>query len=271
MTAIEINSPQNQRVKNWAKFQKSNFRKNSQQFLVEGEKECLRGLCSNFEPDEIIICLDIIHDELKKELLRLIDDSCAIYLVSKPVYAKVAYRKDSEGVIGIFRKQTISLEDLAPLPNRGNLYIVLENLEKPGNLGAVLRTADATGARAILLTGKGTDPYNPNVSRASLGTVFSVPVIRTTNEDVFKWAKMNQLSIYSAALPAYSAFYDMSFDQNVVFAFGSEHDGLSDFWLSNAEQSFTLPMHGIADSLNLSVSVGVVAYEYVRRFSKPEV
>jgi TrmH family RNA methyltransferase len=248
---------------------KNSFRKKSQLFFVEGEKECQRGLQSDFRLEELIVCPDIIQPGFLVELRKNLPPDCAEFHVSPTVYARLAYRGESEGVIGIFRKKETELPMLLPISGRNNLYIVVENIEKPGNLGALMRTADAVGARAVILTGAGTDLYHPNVIRSSLGTNFTVPVVHVSNEAFARWAAHHQIPVYCAALPAYHDFYSLSFDRTVAFVFGSEHSGLSDFWLSEPVRNFTLPMHGIADSLNLSVSAAVVAYEYLRRFSKP--
>jgi len=259
-----ITSINNHRVKSWAQFKKGSFRNRSPLFLVEGLKECIRGIDSAFLCREVILCEDILDKALQQELFRKLDPECEVYTVSKQIYAKLAYREDTEGLIAVFEKKQNDLDALV-LNKGSNYFIILENLEKPGNLGAILRTADAVKANAIILTGSGTDQYNPNVIRASLGTVFSVPVIKTQNEKVLEWAKKNNISLYSAALPAFKNFYDFEMSGSTACIFGAEDTGLTDYWIKNADITFTLPMNGIADSLNLSVSVAVVSYEFIRQ------
>jgi len=233
--------------------------------MVEGAKECERGLNSFFEVHEVIVCPELIGERLY-EKIRNLSGNTPLFTLTQKVYAKLAYRKDSEGIIILFKKKEHSLPNLRKEKDKSNYFIILENIEKPGNLGAILRSADGTGTRCIILTGKGTDHYNPNVIRASLGTFFSVPVIKSDNESIIKWAKENEVELYAAALPAYSSLYDISFKVgNNACIFGAEDIGLSDFWLQGNAHTYTIPMNGIADSLNLSVSVAVSSYEYLRQ------
>jgi TrmH family RNA methyltransferase len=264
--ATLINSLQNPKVKYWRKFQKNHFRRESELFVVEGLKECVRGIQSEFQLEELLLCPEILDKSLEDISSKIQQQETSLFHVSPQIYSKLAYRGETEGILGLFRKKDRNLSQFPPLQDANNLYLIVDNAEKPGNLGAILRTADAVGARGVILSGGRADPYNPNVVRSSLGTFFNVPVIQSTQEEIEAWAKVNDIPIFCAALPAYADFYSLDFDNTVAFAFGTEHDGLSEPWLKDRSRNFTLPMHGIADSLNLSVSVAVVAYEYLRRY-----
>ena len=262
----KISSLKNDRVKTWKHFSKNSYRKKSTHFFVEGLKEVKRGLHSEFAISELIYCGSILNEDEKANLLSFIPDTCQIFEVDQAVYTHLAYRGETEGVIGIFRKKEKHLDDISLKADENNLILVLENLEKPGNLGAILRTADAVAARAVILTGNAMDIYNPNAIRSSLGAFFSVPIYQTENNVVKKWLEDCSIDHLCAALPAFKSFYSISLKKDMAFVFGSEHSGLSDFWIADTDHVFTLPMHGIMDSLNLSVSVAVTSYEYLRQF-----
>lgn len=268
MQVTTITSAQNHRVKTWLQFQKGHFRNKSAFFLVEGIKECSRGLDSGFVIRELILCPEILGDESFQNLVNQVSEHCAVFTVSKTIYHKLAYRKESGGIIGLFEKKVNNLASLSISEDKPNYFIILENIEKPGNLGAILRTADAVQANAVILTGKSTDEYNPNVLRASLGTLFTVPVVKSKNEDILLWAKSKGISLFCAALPAFGNLYEIRFPINCACIFGAEDTGVSDFWLKQAELNFTIPMRGIVDSLNLSVSAAIVSYEFMRQQKK---
>ncbi len=249
---------------------KGNQRGRQDRFLVEGFLECSRGIDSGFELIEWMFCPDIIEDHLVERLITVAGQTVPIYVLDKKVYAKLAYRDDTQGVMAVFRKPQLNLDDFGVKSGKTPLFLILEDVEKPGNLGAVLRTADAVNASGVILTGKtGTDQFNPNVIRASIGTVFSVPVVYAEENLVLAWLKDQKITSFAAALPAYSDLYALQLDKPAAFVFGNEHKGLSEFWLHHSDVVFTLPMLGTADSLNVSVSVAVSAFEYLRQFRLP--
>lgn len=264
---LQISSLSNPRVKAWMQLYKGNQRGRLDRFLVEGYLECQRGIHSGFELLEIMYCPEIISENQVNELLDMISPEASKYILDKKVYARLAYRDDTQGVMAMFKKPDVSLADFRVNPGKTPIFLILENVEKPGNLGAVLRTADAVNASGIVLTGQsGTDQFNPNVIRASIGTVFSVPVVYAEEIKVLEWLKDQKIMILSAALPAFTDLYSLELNQPSAFIFGNEHQGLSEFWIKNADVVFTLPMLGTADSLNVSVSVAVAAFEYLRQY-----
>ncbi len=260
---IKISSVHNKKILKLRKLYKSRERKAADVFLVEGVKEVSRGMDSGFDLDSIYLCKEVFKDDIRDFISKIIND-IPIYELEKSVYTKIAYRDNTEGIIALFRKKVFSLEDFKSYSGQ-QLFLVLESVEKPGNLGAILRTADAVGATAIILTETKVDQYHPNVIRSSIGAVFTIPVIVASNRETLQWLRKNNVKIYSAALPAYKNIYDLDLKNKIALTFGTESKGLSEFWLNNSNENYTIPMKGIVDSLNVSVSVAVSVYEVERQ------
>lgn len=184
--------------------------------------------------------------------------------VSKEVYAKVAYREGTEGVIAEVRWKERSLADLLP-KGHAPLIMVLESVEKPGNLGAVLRSADAAGADGVILCNPLTDLFNPNLIRASIGAVFTVPVVACTSDEAIAWLKENDIRILTAQLQDSAPYYDVDMTCGTALVMGTEATGLTDAWRQAADAHILIPMLGRLDSLNVSVSAAILLYEAVRQ------
>ena len=184
--------------------------------------------------------------------------------VSKEVYAKVAYREGTEGVIAEVRWKERALADLLP-KEHAPLIMVLESVEKPGNLGAVLRSADAAGADGVILCNPLTDLYNPNLIRASIGAVFTVPVVACTSDEAIAWLKENNIRILTAQLQDSAPYYDVDMTGGTALVMGTEATGLTDAWRQAADAHILIPMLGRLDSLNVSVSAAILLYEAVRQ------
>ena len=184
--------------------------------------------------------------------------------VSKEVYAKVAYREGTEGVIAEVRWKERALADLLP-KGHAPLIMVLESVEKPGNLGAVLRSADAAGADGVILCNPLTDLYNPNLIRASIGAVFTVPVVACTSDEAIAWLKENNIRILTAQLQDSAPYYDVDMTCGTALVMGTEATGLTDAWRQAADAHILIPMLGRLDSLNVSVSAAILLYEAVRQ------
>ncbi|HHH55447.1 MAG TPA: RNA methyltransferase [Bacteroidetes bacterium] len=259
---VKITSVHNKKILALRKLYKSRERKASDVFIAEGKKEVQRGILSGFELEKLYYCPTIFKNDLN-DIDKLDFEKVDIYELDKSVYEKIAYRDNTEGILALFKKKTYGFDDIAS--DSKNLYIVLEAVEKPGNLGAVLRTADAAGITGIIMTNTKVDQYHPNVIRSSLGAVFTVPVVVSTNEDALRFFKENNIKIYSAALPSYKNLYELDLNQPVAMVFGTESNGLTDFWLQNNDENYTIPMNGIVDSLNVSTSVAISIYEVLRQ------
>ena len=186
-----------------------------------------------------------------------------IFEVSPEVYEKMAYRGSTEGVIAEVRTREMRLTDIKPGPSP--LIMVLEGVEKPGNLGAVLRSADAAGADAVIVCDPLTDLYNPNLIRASLGGIFSVPTVACSSEEAIEWLKSNGIRILTAQLQDSSFYYDTDMKRGTAIVMGTESTGLTDIWRKAADSHILIPMLGRLDSLNVSVSAAILLFEAVRQ------
>lgn len=268
-TPLEISSLQNPLVKQVFKLQqKASERRKTGLFVVEGRREVSLAITHRVAVDQILICNDIYREDTSYPIN--IRSSNRVTYISRTVYNKLAYRKDAEGVIMTGLQKPLSLNDLY-LPGDA-LVLVLEGVEKPGNLGAVLRTADAAGIDALILADARTDIFNPNAIRASLGCVFTVPTVLCTNHEAIewlmnpcKWPDKKVPAIYAAALQTSINYCCCNMTGPTTLVFGSEDKGLSETWLSAANQTIKIPMAGAIDSLNLSASVAVLCFEARRQ------
>ena len=280
MKVETVTSAQNPKIKDLLALQeKSRLRRERGLFAVEGQRELGHCLNAGYIPETLFICGEVIANNLaaanaaniegKDGLEAIVARAEALnpklLLVQLPafLYEKVAYRGSTEGVIGVMRSRELSLSDLAV--NENPLIVVLEGVEKPGNLGAVLRSADAAGADAVLLCDPLTDLYNPNLIRSSIGAVFTVPVVCCTSADAIAWLKGRSIRIYTAQLQDSSLYYDCPMTGGTAIAIGTEATGLSKEWREAADAHIRIPMEGKLDSLNASVSAAILLYEAVRQ------
>jgi len=253
-----IESPRNPKIGALRRLYKGKERRAASEFVVEGLRECRRALQSGWPPTEAYICPEILPQSEEEDLRRRLPADCTVTYVSTRAYAAVAYRQKTEGVLLRLKKLSYRLEDLS-VGDR-SWYVLIERVEKPGNLGAVLRTADAAGVNGILIAEEIVDVWHPNVIRASQGAVFSIPVVAESAKKLLQWIRDKGLALFAAALPAYRSLYEMNFNRPCVLAFGAEDRGLTELWIQQADERFTIPMKGTVDSLNVSVSVAVSLY-----------
>ncbi len=252
---MTIESLQNEKIKNLNRLITDNrFRKKSGVFVVEGKQENERALQFGFENIEFFICEPIFginHPEGKK------------HFVSAQVYEKLAYRGSSEGIIGIYKAKEFNLNEFSPKENAS--IIVVESVEKPGNLGAILRSCEAFGIDALIVTDTKVDFYNPNVLRSSVGCFFGMNVFSASNEETLAFLQKNNFKIYTTFMDESAEdLYKKNFTEKSALFFGTEHSGLSDFWLNKGE-NILIPMSGTIDSLNLSNAVAIACYEILRQ------
>ncbi len=265
-----ITSLQNNLVKYILRLQqKVRERKDSGLFVTEGRREISLALSANIKIKHLLICNDIYtEDEVYPINTESIEPEKIIH-VSRSVYNKMAYRENNEGVILLGEQREHALNNIVTQSNP--LVIILEGVEKPGNLGAVLRTADAVAADAVILVDPRTDFYSPNTLRASLGCVFTVPSAICTGDEVIEWLKAEAVwrqedaVILAASLGADTSIYETSLTGPVALVFGAEDKGLSGQWIKAPCKPVLIPMSGKIDSLNLSASVAIVAFETVRQ------
>jgi TrmH family RNA methyltransferase len=250
-----IESFQNEKVKNITKLLTDNrFRKKSNVFVVEGQQENERAQKFGFEPVEFYICENIFHKVLPKGKIHLVNDK---------VYEKIAYRGSSEGIIGVYHTKEADLSLFTPKEN--STIIIVEGVEKPGNLGAILRSCEAFGVDALIVSDGKTDFYNPNVIRSSVGCLFGMQVFQAENQETLDFLQKNNVNIYTTIMD--ESAEDLSkrdLKQKSAILFGTEHSGLSDFWIGKGKNTL-IPMAGSIDSLNLSNAVAITCYEALRQ------
>lgn len=230
------------------------FRKKEKVFVVEGRQENARALQFSYEAIEFFICEDIFDEALPKGKINF---------VSKELYEKIAYRGTSEGIMGIYQEKNLSLEGFEPKNNAS--VIVVEGIEKPGNLGAILRSCEAFGIDALVITDPKTDFYNPNVIRSSVGCLFGMNVFSAENEEVLEFLKTHQFQVFTTLMSEDALhIHQKDFTKKSAILFGTEHSGLSDYW-KNKGENVLVPMCGTIDSLNLSNAVAISCYEILRQ------
>jgi len=256
-----IESPENKRIKEIIKLKKGVKRKAADSFLIDGEREIDIALREKIKIQEIFYCPDLAHkknSKISKEFLKQ-----KTTFVSEAVFNKISYKENPDGVIALAQKYQSSLENIKI--KKPALVIVLEGIEKPGNLGAIIRTAVAAGADLIITTETKIDFFNPNVIRASEGLIFSIPLISCNNQEAYDWLKLNNINSFAAAIQAPSNYLDLDLTDNSAIVLGSEAKGLGKFWLKKANKSLKIVMEKNIDSLNLSVSVAIIIFEALRQ------
>ncbi|MBP9738112.1 RNA methyltransferase [Candidatus Saccharibacteria bacterium] len=252
-----ITSPSNPKIK-WVKsLHKNSTRRDESVFLVEGVKEIGFAVDGGYLLHSLFVCPEIYAGDTP------IFEDIEIYNVTKDCYEKIAYRESSNGLIAVFQAKQKTLDDLTFDDNP--FYLVVESVEKPGNLGAIIRTADGAGVDAVIVCDQKTDIFNPNVIRSSVGTLFTSQVVVTSSEDLLDFLQKHEITPYGALLADDAAEYSkVDFTTPTALILGTEHEGLSDFWKTHA-QPITIPMRGENDSLNVSNAAAILAYEVLRQ------
>ncbi len=254
-----ITSAQNPKIKKLLQLQqKSSERRKEGLFVVEGRRELMHCLEAGYEVDTLFYCNNVSSD-----VADLMSSCKRAFAVSADVYAKIAYRGSTEGVVAEVKSRHHTLADLKL--SEHPLIVVLESVEKPGNLGAVLRSADAAGADAVIVCDPLTDLYNPNLIRSSLGAIFSVQSAACTSEECIEYLKTKGVSILTAQLQDSSLYYETDMKRATAIVIGTESTGLSDAWRLAADAHIRIPMLGKMDSLNASVSAAILLFEAVRQ------
>ena len=257
-----ISSLQNPSVKNLVKLSKSRERKAQNLFLIEGARELSLALVGDYSIEEVYVCRELFSVTRYPDVLDLIDDDKIIEITSK-VFEKVAYRTTSDGVIALARPKIHSLAEISL--SDSPFVIILESVEKPGNLGAILRTADAAAVDAVIICDPQTDVYNPNIVRSSVGGLFTVQTAVCTSQEAMRWLDDKRIASYAAELEAAEFYQDIDFCGPSAIVMGTEAEGLTDSWLNYASKRVKIPMRGKIDSLNVSVSTAVLTFEAMRQ------
>ena len=259
-----IESPDNPKIKNILKLAKGGERKKQGVVLVEGRKEVGAALKAGLSLVEIFYCGE--YGGENPSFFGVPTDKKLIANVAKPVFEKITYREDPDGFLAIFLEKKFFLAEIK-LPE-APLVLVLEGTEKPGNFGAIMRTADAAGADLAIVNDAQLDVFHPNAIRASLGSIFNRPIVKAEREETIAWLKENKIISYAASKRGEKNFYEFDYRSGAAFILGAEHSGLSDEWRESADQYVKIPMAGIVDSLNLSASAAILLFEAVRQRKK---
>jgi len=254
-----ITSSQNPKVKEILKLRKASNREEAGLIVVEGHQEIGMALTSGLELDRLYYCGEYNHKDRK---IAGLEEELIISVVPA-VFLKISYRENPDGFLAIFKASAPELSKIKLSANP--LVIILESLEKPGNLGAIFRSADAAGVNAVIINDKKTDIYNANVIRASLGTIFTTPHAVSTLEETRAWLEKNKIKTFAAAPAATKLYTEVNYDGPVAIVVGEEHPGLSESWLEQASEKVRIPMSGKIDSLNVSVSTAVILFEAIRQ------
>ncbi|MDR1808834.1 MAG: RNA methyltransferase [Prevotella sp.] len=257
-----INSLQNPKIKNIIRLGKSKERREQQLFIIEGARELSLALAGNYEIRSVFVCPPLFASTDYPDVLNTLPDSIRCE-VGESAFRKIAYREGSDGILALAVPKNHSLSDLHLRDTP--FIIVLEAVEKPGNLGAILRTADAAAVDAVIVCDPLTDLYNPNVIRSSVGCLFTVQTAVCSSEEAFRWLGARHIRSFAAELQASCLYRDVDFRQPSAIVMGTEADGLTPFWLARADGRIKIPMRGKIDSLNVSVSAAVIAFEAMRQ------
>lgn len=260
-----ISSIQNPVIKRLFQLQeKSRARKKEGAFIVEGVREIQLAVKGGFKIEELFYCDELFPGENLAHLTDVIDPEPAITSVSPAVYEKIAYRGSTEGLLAVVKSKGLRLEDLG-LDEGNFLILVAEAPEKPGNIGALLRTADAARVDAVLIANPRTDIFNPNIIRSSVGCVFTTRIATGSSREIIEFLRQKKVNIYAAALHAAINYTQIDFTDSSAIVVGTESTGLSKEWLKNSTQNIIIPMQGEIDSMNVSVAAGILIFEAKRQ------
>ena len=265
MSLIVIASPSNQTIKDLVRLKDRRGERAEHSFVVEGRREIERAMASNFVLEDFFYCPQEL-DASGRSLVESVSSPRRAE-VSKEAFAKIATREGVDGMVAVFTQKKNSFSDIEKKAAKAPIFVVVvEDVEKPGNLGAVLRTADGSGVHGVVVLGKSVDIWNANVIRSSLGGVFSMPVVHAEGPEFFKWCKQQGVKLLGAALSSESkSIYDADLRGPLAVLFGCEATGLSKATMSQLDESAIIPMNGLCDSLNISVAAGVFMYEALRQ------
>lgn len=268
MNEKHLTSLQNPLVKQVLSLRDRQERDEAKRFLIEGYRELLRAQEGGWAIDQLLICTELFLGSNEPSLIeRMASHGTQIIVVSEKIFRKISYRDRPDGLLGIAPQRHLKLSDFEG-KNKGEappFYVVAEAIEKPGNLGTILRSSDAVGVTGLIVCDRCTDIYNPNVVRASVGTLFTVPTVEAKGEEVLQWLKKEGIAILAATPSATSEFTQVDLTRPIAIAVGTEQLGLSERWMAEADLQVRLPMKGVADSLNVAMATTVLLYEVLRQ------
>jgi len=259
----KISSADNYLVKKAIRLKKSVFRRKQKEFLIDGQREIRVALDNHWSCSWFFYSPDFKSHSLDQNFSDVIKDN--IVELPGPLFSKICYKENPDGFLAIFKQNHQKLKDIVLSSNP--LCLILENVEKPGNLGAIIRTTAAVGVDVIIINEAQTDIYNPNVIRSSEGYVFAVPIVKASVVDTASWLKTNNIRSFGTLTTASKTYTTADFNGPTAIILGSEARGLSDKWVKTLDESIFIPMRSGLDSLNVSVAGAVVLYEVLRQRS----
>jgi TrmH family RNA methyltransferase len=262
-----LSSAQNPKIKDVMQLRERQVRDRSGLFLIEGYREILRATDAGWDIQTLFICPELFLGTNEPALIQRIGKKAQIFACTQKIFEKISYRDRPDGLIAIAVQKKMGLSDLEYIfKNKPNpLLVIAEAIEKPGNLGTILRSSDAVGVDALIVCDRCTDIYNPNVVRASVGTLFTVPTIEAKGEETLKWLKAHGVSVLAATPQAEKEFTQVAMQGPIAIAVGTEQLGLSEKWMQQASLQVRIPMHGVADSLNVAMATTLLLYEAQRQ------
>ncbi|MBW1298327.1 TrmH family RNA methyltransferase [Aquimarina litoralis] len=260
-----ISSLQNPKIKFLHQLkEKSRLRKREQQFVIEGKREISLAIHGGYQLLQVYHCPTIISMDEVSLTLKNNPYSIEIFEITLEIYQKLSHRSTTEGILAIAKSKDTSLENL-DLNNPNPLILVAESPEKPGNIGALLRTADAAKVDTVLIANPKTDLYNPNIIRSSVGCVFTNKIGTGSTREIITFLNNRNIAIYGAALQSSENYYTQDYTKATAIVVGTEDKGLTDEWLDNTTQNIKIPMSGVIDSMNVSVAAGILIFEAKRQ------
>ncbi|KAF3361966.1 Uncharacterized protein PHSC3_001524 [Chlamydiales bacterium STE3] len=263
---LEISSLQNPKVKQALQLWERKEREKTNLFLIEGFRELSRAIEGGQKVKWLFFCRDYFLGENEDDLIQQIERTDAeIFSCTKAVFKKLSYRDRPDGLLAVAEQSHLTLGVFKQSLGDNPFIIVAEAIEKPGNLGTILRSADASGVDGVIVCDRCTDIHNPNVVRSSVGTLFTVPVFEATSVGVIRWLKQAGIAIVAATPHAVEEYTDVNLKGPVAIVVGTEQVGLTQNWMDEADIQVRIPMHGIADSLNVATATTLLLYEVLRQ------
>ncbi|MBF02806.1 MAG: rRNA methyltransferase [Flavobacterium sp.] len=257
----QITSVQNPYIKSLVQLQeKAKTRKQTGTFLIEGKREIELAIKGGYILETLLFCPEVIQNVDYK----IFDSSIVEKIeISKEVYQKLAYRDTTEGILAVAQSKALHLSDLKLSKNP--LVLIAEAPEKPGNIGALLRTADAANIDAVIIANPKSDLYNPNIVRSSVGCLFTRQIATGTSEEVIAFLQENNINFYSATLQNSNEYHKVNYTTPTAIVVGTEATGLTEIWRKESTQNIIIPMQGEIDSMNVSVAAAILLFEAKRQ------
>ena len=266
--AAHLTSLQNPCVKGVIRLRDRRERDDTGMFIIEGYRELLRAVDAGHAIDTLYICPQLFLGTNEHALIsRITARGTPLYECSEPVFRKISYRDRPDGLVAAAKKKHLSIDDLEKMIPKGKppFLVIAEAIEKPGNLGTILRSSDAVHVDGLIVCDQCTDIHNPNVVRASVGTLFTVPVCEASSKDSLSWLKQRGIKVVAATPAAKEEFTAVDLSGPIAIAVGTEQLGLSDLWMQEADIQVRIPMCGVADSLNVAMATTLLLYEVHRQ------